>query len=45
MTHFLSRKEIAMSQLLRFPGSAKRDPAIEVWMQEHSGELGAIAQR
>jgi hypothetical protein len=23
----------------------KRDPAIEVWMQEYSGELGTIAQR
>jgi hypothetical protein len=34
-----------MSQLLRFPSSVKRDPAIEVWMHEHSGELGAIAQR
>src|SRR5437867_6275124 len=34
-----------MSQLLRFPSSVKRDPAIEVWMREHSGELGAIAQR
>jgi hypothetical protein len=22
----------------------KRDPAIEVWMHEHAGELGAIAQ-
>jgi hypothetical protein len=35
----------AMSQLLRFPSSIKRDPAIEVWMHEHSGKLGAIAQR
>ena len=34
-----------MSQLLRFPSSVKRDPAIEVWMREHSDELGAIAQR
>lgn len=34
-----------MSQLLRFPGSVRRDPAIEVWLHEHSGELGAIAQR
>jgi hypothetical protein len=31
--------------LLRFPSSVKRDPAIEVWMHEHSDELGAIAQR
>ena len=34
-----------MSQLLRFPSSVKRDPTIEVWMDEHSGELGAIARR
>jgi len=34
-----------MSQLLRFPSSVKRDPAIEVWMHEHLGELGTIAQR
>jgi hypothetical protein len=34
-----------MSQLLRFPTAIKRDPAIEVWMQDHSGDLGAIAQR
>jgi hypothetical protein len=34
-----------MIQVLRFPGSVKRDPAIEGWMHEHSGGLGAIAQR
>lgn len=39
------RNEIAMSQLLRFPGSVRRDPAIEAWMRAHSGELGTIAQR
>ena len=33
-----------MSRLMRFPGSLKRDPAIERWMHEHAGELGAIAQ-
>ncbi|HUO28035.1 MAG TPA: DUF1801 domain-containing protein [Bryobacteraceae bacterium] len=31
--------------LLRFNGALARDPAIDVWMQEHSGELGDIAQR
>jgi len=30
---------------MRFPSSVKRDPAIEVWMREHSDELGAIAHR
>ena len=34
-----------MTRLLRFPSSVKRDPAIEVWMQAHSGQLGAIARR
>jgi len=33
-----------MSQLFRFPTEVKRDPAIEVWMHEHSRELGSIAQ-
>ena len=33
-----------MSQLLRFSGSVPRDPAVDRWMKEHSGELGAIAQ-
>lgn len=34
-----------MSQLFRLPGSVKRDPAIDAWLREHSGELGKIAQR
>jgi hypothetical protein len=34
-----------MDQLLRFPGSVKRHPAIEVWLYKQSGELGAIARR
>lgn len=29
---------------MRFPSSVKQDPAIERWMNEHSGDLGAIAQ-
>jgi len=34
-----------MTQVLRFNGSVKRDPAIDAWMQSHSGALGNIAQR
>jgi hypothetical protein len=34
-----------MSQLLRFTGSVRRDRAVDRWMTEHSGELGAIAKR
>jgi hypothetical protein len=31
------------TQLLRFEGGIQRDPAIDAWMKEHAGELGAIA--
>jgi hypothetical protein len=34
-----------MNQVLRFPSSVKRDPAIEIWMHDHSGDLGVIARR
>ena len=34
-----------MTQLMRFPASVERDPAIEVWMHQHPGELGVIARR
>lgn len=40
-----SKSQSSMSQVFRFPSSMKRDPCIETWMREHSGELGAIAQR
>src|SRR5437868_11607188 len=40
-----AKRRIAVSQFFRFPSSAKRDPAIEVWMHEHSDGLGAIAER
>jgi hypothetical protein len=33
------------TQLLRFNGGVERDPAIDAWMKEHPGELGAIAHR
>jgi hypothetical protein len=33
------------SSLFRFPSAVRRDPAIEAWMHEHSGELGSIAER
>ena len=34
----------AMNQLLRFSISVERDPAIDTWMEKHSGDLGAIAR-
>jgi hypothetical protein len=33
------------TELLRFNGALERDPAIDAWMKEHAGELGAIAQQ
>jgi hypothetical protein len=30
-------------ELLRFNGAVERDSAIDAWMNEHSGELGAMA--
>ena len=33
------------TELLRFNGAVERDPAIDTWMNEHAGELGAIAQQ
>ena len=32
-------------RLLRFNGAVERDPAIDAWMKEHAGELGAIAHQ
>jgi hypothetical protein len=34
-----------MYGMLRFSGAVKRDPAIDVWLNEQAPELGAIAQR
>lgn len=34
-----------MSSLLRFHGTVRRDPAIEVWLRAHPGDLGEIARR
>jgi hypothetical protein len=31
-------------EFLRFNGTVERDPAIDAWMKEHAGELGALAQ-
>ena len=33
-----------MNELFRFSSAIRRDPAIGVWMNEHTGELGAIAR-
>jgi len=36
---------VKRTELLRFNGAVERDPAIDAWMKEHAGELGAIAHR
>jgi len=33
------------AEILRFNGAVERDAAIDAWMNEHRGELGAIAQK
>jgi hypothetical protein len=33
------------TELLRFNGAIERDPAIDAWMNEHVGELRAIAHQ
>jgi hypothetical protein len=33
------------TEFLRFNGAVERDPAIDAWMKQHVGELGAIAHR
>ena len=32
------------ADLLRFNGAVEHDPAIDLWLKEHPGELGAIAE-
>ena len=39
----IRRGIIVMSRLMLFPNAVRREPAIEKWMLEHSGALGAIA--
>jgi hypothetical protein len=33
------------AELLRFNGAVEQDPAIDRWMKQHGGELGAIARQ
>src|SRR5690348_9708978 len=41
----LGQDSVKKSDLLRFNGAVERDPAIDAWMAEHSGELGDMARR
>ena len=33
------------TDILRFNGTVEHDPAIDAWMKQHTGELGAIAKK
>jgi len=33
------------TELFRLDGAVERDPAVDVWMKKHQGELGAIARQ
>jgi hypothetical protein len=33
------------TELFRLDGAVERDPAIDAWLKEHAGELGAIARQ
>jgi hypothetical protein len=33
------------TELFRLNGAVERDPAIDCWMKEHAGELGAVARK
>ena len=39
----MARRAKLTMELLRFDGTIERDPAIDAWMKEHAGELGALA--
>lgn len=34
-----------MSALFRFPEAVRREPAIDAWLHERDGDLGAVARR
>jgi hypothetical protein len=38
-------KSLKTAELLRFNGVVERSSAIDAWMKEHAGELGAIARQ
>jgi hypothetical protein len=40
-----ARPLLMTTDFLRLNGTVERDPAIDAWMKEHQGALGAIAQQ
>ena len=49
LRNYRSRRQKSVAtmrtELLRFNGAIERDPAIDAWMKEHAGGLGAIAHQ
>lgn len=43
--HVMPKNASTMNAMLRFSGAVKRSPAIDVWLNEQTPELGAIARR
>lgn len=41
----LERGAFTRTELFRLSGTVERDPTIDKWLDEHTGELGAIARR
>ena len=40
---YTSRNQTMRTDCFRLNGAVERDPAIDAWMKDHAGELGAIA--
>jgi hypothetical protein len=40
----MSNQQVALHRLFLLPGAARRDPAVEAWMDEQPDELAAIAR-
>src|SRR5690242_8366693 len=38
-------QNVVRTKLLRFNGTVERDPAIDTWLKEKEGELGAMARQ
>jgi hypothetical protein len=45
MSSFAESRATVRTELLRFNGAVKRDPAIDAWMKKQEGELGVIARQ
>ena len=41
----MANQQVVSHRLFLLPGGVRRDPAVEIWMDEQPEELGAIARR